>query len=112
MCFRIATMAVSLALLSVVSPALCWGQNAPGQSSDSTVVKLKPMNVEAASAVNFNRAFGLPFESLNSLGQRIDHARRASDPVALASAARELGVAEAVSGKKASLRSADVMKEA
>jgi hypothetical protein len=54
----------------------------------------------------------LPFATLGTLGSRISAARRASDPVALAHAASELAVAEKVSGKKASLTSSAVLKEA
>jgi hypothetical protein len=54
----------------------------------------------------------LPFPSLSTLGARIDAARRAPDPVALANAASELNVAEQVSGKKASLTSRQVLQEA
>src|SRR5262249_10699704 len=46
------------------------------------------------------------------LGSRIDAARRAADPVALANAASELSVAEKVSGKTASLTSPQVLQEA
>src|SRR5262249_4039454 len=45
-------------------------------------------------------------------GSRIDAARRAPDPVALAHAAGELAVAEKVSGKKASLTSKALLAEA
>src|SRR5262249_44832567 len=58
------------------------------------------------------KEFNLPFQSLNTLGSRIDAARRAPDPVALAQAANELAVAEKVSGKTASLTSSQVLGEA
>jgi len=67
---------------------------------------------ELAGGIDFNKALGLPFESLHSLGGRIDQARRAADPVGLASAAHELHVAEHVSKKKAPLTAEAVMKEA
>ena len=42
----------------------------------------------------------------------IEHCRTAADPVGLAAAAKELAVAEAVSGKKAAVTSATISKEA
>jgi len=67
---------------------------------------------EAAAAVHFDTAFGLSFPSLSTLGTRIAQARVASDPVGLALAAKELEVAEKVSGKHASLTAKDLMSEA
>jgi hypothetical protein len=62
--------------------------------------------------VNFRKQLGVSYPSLATLGSRIDAARRAPDPVALAHTASELYVAEQVSGKQASLTSAAVLKEA
>jgi len=64
-----------------------------------------------AAAVKFRKELGLALPSLNTLGTRIDAARRAHDPVALAHAANELATAEKVSGKKASLTSLELAKE-
>jgi hypothetical protein len=66
----------------------------------------------AASSINFRKQLTLPFPSLSTLGSRIDAARRAPDPVALAHAASELAVAEKVSGKHAALTSSALIKEA
>src|SRR5262249_39524235 len=63
-------------------------------------------------SVNFRKELKLPFDSLSTLGSRIDAARRKPDPVALAHAANELATAEKVSGKKASLSSKELAKEA
>src|SRR5689334_6602017 len=85
--------------------AVGWAQ----QSKDSGT---RRMMREAAATVDFRKALGVPFEGLTTIGARIEQARTASDPVCLAVLATELGVAEKVSGKKASLTSDEVMKEA
>jgi hypothetical protein len=66
----------------------------------------------AVNFINFPKELNLPFATLGTLGSRIAAARRCPDPVALAHAASELAVAEKVSGKKASLTSAALIKEA
>ena len=78
---------------------------------DKQVVSSKAVRLPAATSVNFRKALHLPFHSLSTLGARIDAARRAPDPVALAHAASELAVAESVSGKQASLTSTTLLKE-
>lgn len=79
---------------------------------EKQVVATKATQTPAASTVNFRKELKLPFDSLSTLGSRIDAARRKPDPVALAHAASELSVAEKVSGKTASLTSKQVAKEA
>jgi hypothetical protein len=79
---------------------------------DQQVVKSKATPTPAASSVNFRKELKLPFDSLSTLGSRIDAARRKPDPVALAHAANELSVAEKVSGKTASITSKQLAKEA
>jgi hypothetical protein len=81
-------------------------------SQDQQVVKSKAVPKPAAASVNFKKELGLPYPSLGTLGARIDAARRAPDPVALAQAASELNVAEKVSGKQASITSPEVLAEA
>ena len=81
-------------------------------AADQQVVSSKPTARPAASSVNFRKELNLPFASLGTLGPRIESARRAPDPVALAHAANELAVAEKVSGKTASLTSKQLLKEA
>jgi hypothetical protein len=78
---------------------------------DKQVVSSKAVRRPTASSVNFRKELNLPLASLGTLGARIDAARRAPDPVALAHAANELSVAENVSGKKASLLSKELLKE-
>src|SRR5262245_57169090 len=74
-------------------------------AQDQQVVASKAIRRTAASSINFRKELNLPFPSLGTLGSRIDAARRAPDPVALAHAASELAVAEKVSGKQAGLTS-------
>jgi hypothetical protein len=65
-----------------------------------------------AATVDFSGSLGLSLEGLKSLGERIDKARADADPVSLALAAKELSVAEQVSGKKASITADTLLKEA
>jgi hypothetical protein len=85
---------------------------AAGQDKkDEQVVSSKGTTRAAASSVNFRKDLGLSFPSLGTLGPRVDAARRAHDPVALAHAASELAVAEQVSGKTASVTSKQLIQE-
>jgi hypothetical protein len=81
------------------------------KAKDEQVVKSKAGKRTPAKTINFKKAFGLPFDSLGTLGGRIDAARRKPDPVALAHQASELAVAEKVSKKKASLTSKALLAE-
>jgi hypothetical protein len=81
-------------------------------AQDKEVIATKMSKQPSAASVNFRKELKLPFATLGTLGSRISAARRAADPVALAHAANELHVAEQVSGKKASVTSAAVLKEA
>jgi hypothetical protein len=81
------------------------------EGNDQQVVESKATRKVAAKSVNFRKELGLPFQSLSTFGSRVDAARRASDPVALAHTASELAVAEKVSGKQASITSAALLKE-
>ena len=76
------------------------------------MIETRATKVELAAAVDFGEALGLDLVSLGSLGSRIDQARMATDPVALALAAKELAVAEEISGKTASIKASDLAKEA
>ena len=109
-------LAVVLGCLALVSfVALVPAEQAKNDepaAADQEVVKSKATQTPAASSVNFRKQLKLPFDSLTTLGSRIDAARRKPDPVALAHAANELGVAEKVSGKTASITSKQLAKEA
>ncbi len=84
---------------------------AKDKKKDTQVTTSKPVKRVPARTINFRKAYGLPFDSLATLGSRIDAARRKPDPVALAHAATELKVAEKVSGKSASLTSKALLAE-
>jgi len=79
---------------------------------DKQVVNSKATPRTAVSSINFRKELDLPFDSLSTLGSRIETARRKPDPVAMAHAASELATAEKVSGKTASYTSKQLMKEA
>jgi hypothetical protein len=81
------------------------------RAKEKQVVTTKAGKHVPATAVNFKKAYNLPFDSLGSLGARIEAARRKPDPVALAHTASELAVAEKVSGKKASITSKLILAE-
>ncbi len=81
------------------------------KSDDKQVVDSKPQKRTPATSINFNKELNLPFPTLRTLGTRVEAARRACDPVALAQSANELSVAENVSEKKASLTSLELIKE-
>jgi hypothetical protein len=102
-----------LALVTLVSlvPAQQAKTDDPA-ANDQQVVKSKATPTPAASSVNFRKELKLPFDSLTTLGSRIDAARRKPDPVALAHCANELATAEKVSGKTASITSKQLAKEA
>lgn len=110
---RFSTLILSGVLVFAGLPAL--GQekkpDAPkaGGGETQTVESKKE---KAAAIPDFANAYGLTYESIASVGTRLGEARHKSDPVALGMIATELGIAEKVSGKTASLTSADVMKEA
>jgi uncharacterized protein (TIGR03000 family) len=84
---------------------------AAAAAEDKEVVDSKATRRVAASSVDFRKALSLGYSSLRTLGTRIDAARRAHDPVALANTAKELAAAEAVSGKKASLTAKALARE-
>jgi hypothetical protein len=80
-------------------------------AADKEKIDSKATRRATAASVKFRKELGLPLPTLSTLGSRIDAARRAHDPVALANAASELSVAEKASGKKASLLATELMKE-
>jgi hypothetical protein len=85
---------------------------AAAPDADKQVVTSKPAKAIPAASVKFRKDLNLPYPSLSTLGGRIDTARRAGDPVALANAAGELHTAETVAGKAASLTAKQVLREA
>jgi len=106
---------MTLGLFFALGPVWSAGDDAKqsgDQKNDKKVVESRAQKGARAADIPFRQKLGLPFNSLNTLGSRIDQARRSHDPVALANAANELAVAEKVSGKKASLTSSAVVTEA
>jgi hypothetical protein len=105
---------MALACLALTSASATQPPNAGQQptSEDQQDVRTQVTHQVGAASVNFRKELNLPFPTLGTLGARISSARRTPDPVAMAHAANELAVAERVSGKKATLTSTQVMKEA
>lgn len=109
---RVATI-VPVVLLAVLAltGSVAEAQKADGAKDDQQTIASKAQKNSQAGSIDFRKELGLPFPSLGTLGTRIDSARRGHDPVSLAHAANELGVAEKVSGKKASVNSSMLLKE-
>jgi hypothetical protein len=80
-------------------------------AADKEVISTKATTQKTAASIKFRKQLGLPLPSLSTLGSRIDAARRAHDPVALASTASELATAEKASGKKADLAASQLAQE-
>jgi hypothetical protein len=100
-------------LLVGLAPLALAGEGKKGDANDPAAIKsTKKEKGQLAAGMNFNKDLGLSFDSLNTLGPRIDEATRNADPVALANLSRELAVAEKVSGKKAMLTSEELWKQA
>ncbi|MGE3806191.1 MAG: hypothetical protein AB7K24_16085, partial [Gemmataceae bacterium] len=95
-------------LLIVLAAASVDGQDADPAKKDQQTVTTKGVK-KSASQVDFRKELGVSYPSLGTLGSRIDAARRAHDPVALAHAASELNTAEQISKKKASLTSQELI---
>jgi uncharacterized protein (TIGR03000 family) len=87
------------------------GAPADGAAADREKIDSAAVKRATATGIKFRKQLGLPLATLNTLGSRIDAARRARDPVALGQAANELAVAEQASGKKASLTSTALARE-
>jgi hypothetical protein len=78
----------------------------------ATKIETKSKAGESALTVDFAKELGLGFPTLTTLGARIEQARQQADPIALALAARELQVAEKVSGKQAAVKADKLTEEA
>jgi hypothetical protein len=101
-----------LAILLLGSAGQSQDKKDPPKKDDKQVVDSKAEKRTPATSINFQKELSLPYSSLGTLGSRIEAARRSSDPVSLAHHASELATAEGVSGKKASLSSKELRKEA
>jgi hypothetical protein len=108
---RYAIQSAVLAAIGLVAGGYAGAEDKKADSPQKVESKRVKGEVLAA-AVNFPAAYGLGFESLRTVGSRIDQARAAVDPICLAGLARELAVAEEVSGKKASITADALSNEA
>lgn len=79
---------------------------------ESTIAKDAKKCACVGCNVSFGKELGVPLEYLSGLGHRIHTARLVPDPVELAMASQSLAIAEKVAGKKATLTSENVLKEA
>lgn len=99
-----------VALTCAAVSASAFGEDKKEEGKKS--IKSKSTESTNPVTVDFRSSLKLPFESLTSLGARIQQARDAGDPVGLAAAASELSAAEKASSKKASIMAEQLTKEA
>jgi hypothetical protein len=85
---------------------------AAAEKEGKKVIESKAEKAPPAATIDFAAALGIDLVGLRTIGGRIDQARYTCDPVALAALAKELGAAEEAAGKKASLTSEGLAKEA
>lgn len=105
------TSAVFLCVAALVAADVAYGQEQKEQKEKNLAVKME--KVQRAKFIDFADQLGLPIATLSNLGERIDTARQAADPVDLATSAMLLQAAESVSGgKKAGLTSQALTAEA
>lgn len=71
------------------------------ESGEVQTIESKPTESVSAVTIDFRGVLGLSFDTLATLGVRIEQARSGGDPIGLALAANELAVAEKISGKTA-----------
>ena len=105
-----ALVATTLVLTSLVP--LVIAQEPAASRRTSKAMSAKGVDRTPAMTINFPKSLGLPFDSLLTLGSRIEQALKVPDPVCLMGLAKELSVCEQVSGKTASLTSDTLYKEA
>lgn len=110
--YRFLFQAALLGLLVLVPPGPSAEKKDDPKPQDKQVVDSKAAKRTPATTINFKKELQLPFPSLGTLGSRIESARRQLDPVALGNTASELGLAEKVADKQASLTSTALYKEA
>jgi hypothetical protein len=112
---RVGLLLLAGLMLLAFGPAPGVGEDQPKKddpaAADKEKIDTKATPQATAAKIKFKKDFGLSYPTLGTLASRIDAARRAHDPVALANAASELNVAEKVSGKKSSLLAKELMKE-
>jgi hypothetical protein len=103
---------VPLVLLGTWAGGADAPKKAEADNADVQKVTSKPIKHVSAATVDFKKEFKLPLASLGTLGGRLEAARKAPDPLAMAHMANELAVAEKVSGKQAPITADGIMDEA
>jgi hypothetical protein len=107
------TIAMVAAMLGLALLSLpLFAQESARAGKGTKTIEIKGVDRTPAMTINFSRSLGLPFDSLVTLGSRIEQATKASDPVCLAGLAKELSIYEQVSGKTAGITSDALYKEA
>lgn len=102
----------ALLLAGVAFAGLQAGEGAGEKGKIKVYAPTSQIKTTPVATLDFKKALDLGFDSLGSLGGRIDRARKDADPVGLAAAASELRVAEQVSGNTAKVTAADLAAEA
>jgi hypothetical protein len=102
----------AIALAALVGSSGAKNKAANANKADTKGLASKSTKVTLATTIDFSDAFGLSFDSLGTLGTRIEAVRKSPDPVALALLATELAIAEKVSDKTATLTAETLLKEA
>jgi hypothetical protein len=106
-------LAILLGLLSFTTIGLrTYADEKSTKEEKRKVIKLEKANRTLASKIDFEGTFALNVPGVGALGTRIEAARTLPNPIALILLAGELRALEEVSGKKASLTAAELMKEA
>ncbi|MCA9077732.1 MAG: hypothetical protein KDA93_22085 [Planctomycetaceae bacterium] len=99
-------------MTTMIVLGLAFAAVADDTQKDTQTVDAKAEDGRRAKFVDFAMELGLPIAALDTLGEQIDSARLASDPVDLAVAAKLLEAAEAAAGKKGSLTAETILTEA
>jgi hypothetical protein len=82
------------------------------EKGETKSIEAKLEKASPAKDIDFAGSIGLNTDSVANLGERIDAARAAGNPITLATLAAELTAAEKAGGKKASLTGEALLKEA
>lgn len=91
--------------IMIVTTSIVW-------SEEDKTLETKSQQRKSAATIDFGASLEVPFDSLSTLGVRIEQSRKAADPVGLAAAATELAAAEKAAGKSAAIKSDELKKEA
>ena len=86
--------------------------NAQEKEASEPAVLLKAESVKQAKFIDFGTELGVSLGAISELGEKIDAARLAADPIDLLLAAKLLSAAESLSGKQATLTAIGLQEEA